>query len=63
MQTARETTTNCATRKIILKKGCLACPVMSQYGSLTKESDAMPHWNRDSTIILKTPHLEEEERC
>jgi hypothetical protein len=63
MQTVVETTTNCATRKIVLKKDCLACPVVSPYGSLTNNSDATSYLGRDSTIIWKTPHLEDEERC
>jgi hypothetical protein len=63
MQTVVETTTNCTTRKIVLKKDRLACPVVSLYGSLTNNSDATSYLGRDSTIIWKTPHLENEERC
>jgi hypothetical protein len=48
---------------IVLKKDCLACPVVSPYGSLTNNSDATSYLGRDSTIIWKTPHLEDEERC
>lgn len=63
MQERTETKMNCATRKILLHRDCLTCPVMSPFGILTNKTDETAIVSRDITIIWDAPILQKDEKC
>ncbi|EFX72223.1 hypothetical protein DAPPUDRAFT_110964 [Daphnia pulex] len=63
MQEVIETKKNCATKKILLHRDCLTCPVMSPFGVLTNKTDETAVVSRDITIIWETPTLQKDEKC
>jgi hypothetical protein len=63
MQERTETKMNCATRKILLHRDCLTCPVMSPFGVVTNKTDETAVVSRDITIIWEAPILQKDEKC
>ncbi|EFX64999.1 hypothetical protein DAPPUDRAFT_117655 [Daphnia pulex] len=63
MQEVIETKKNCATKKILLHRDCLTCPVMSPFGVLTNKTDETAVVSRDITIFWETPTLQRDEKC
>ena len=63
MQKITETKKNCATKKILLHRDCLTCPVMSPFGVLSNKTDVRSVVSRDVTIIWDTPILKKDEKC
>ncbi|EFX65902.1 hypothetical protein DAPPUDRAFT_116854 [Daphnia pulex] len=63
MQEVMDTKKNCETKKILLHRDCLTCPVMSPFGVLKNKMDETSVVSRDVTIIWETPILQKDENC
>jgi hypothetical protein len=63
MQKITETKKNCATKKVILHRDCLTCPVMSPFGVLTNKTEVTTVITRDVTITWEDPILQKDEKC